>query len=67
MPNSFPVVGGVVLLTYGDIEHIAYIQFIMLGGMWIGEGNYKSNQYTERFISFDDKHIRGFYFKSMVK
>lgn len=60
-PNSTPHVGIAVLLSYPKAEHVAVITGLGEHGFAIAEGNYKANQYTERFIYWNDKSIRGFY------
>lgn len=60
-----PTVGGVVKLKYGEgIEghHVAYILAILKTGLFVQEKNYLPDcEYSERFISFDDPHIVGFW------
>ena len=58
IPNSPPVQGAAVLFSYG---HIAYIQAILPGGMWVTEANKTPCEKTERFVPYDDPFIRGFY------
>ena len=61
-PNTnTPEVMDGILLSYQTDEHIAVILRILSTGFWIAEGNYERCEYTERFIDFDDYHIRGFY------
>ena len=60
-PNTeLPIVGEGILLSYPSDEHVAIILAILEEGYWIGEGNFRRCKYTERFIPFDDNHIRGF-------
>lgn len=60
--NSMPVVGGGVLFSYEDYDHVAKIVALLKDGMMIQEGNFRRCQYTERFIRYDDKFIRGFHY-----
>jgi len=60
-PNSVPTVGGLVLMRYGDLSHVAVIMAIMPGGIYVREGNYKKCEYSERFIQWDDSRIIGFW------
>lgn len=64
--NGTPTQGGVVILKYGDVYHTAYIQFILKGGLWVQEGNYVRCKKTERFISWDDPNIIGFWSEDNV-
>lgn len=57
--NSTPIKGGGVLLSY-DVEHVAVIVSLAKEGFWVKEGNFRKCEYSERFISWDDPHIRGF-------
>lgn len=59
--NSPPTVGGLALLQYGDVAHVAAIVQIMPGGIYVKEGNKVRCQKTERFIPFNSKEIRGFW------
>ena len=61
IPNSPPVIGGLVLLRYGDLDHVAVTLYIMPGGVWVREGNYNKCAESERFIAFDDPHLLGFW------
>ncbi|KKK61179.1 hypothetical protein LCGC14_3016910 [marine sediment metagenome] len=61
--NATPTQGGVIIMKYGDVYHTPYIQFILKGGMWVQEGNYRKCQFTERFIYWDDPAIIGFYYE----
>lgn len=59
--NGIPSQGGVVILKYGEVYHVAYIKYLFPGGMWVGEGNFSRCAYTERFIYFTDSNLIGFY------
>lgn len=59
--NGIPTVGGIVKFKYGEIYHIAYIQFFVGNGMWIQEGNFVVCEFTERFVSFNNPFIIGFW------
>lgn len=58
--NGPPVIGGLILLEYGNISHVAVIEGFE-GGLNIVEGNYMVNQMTRRTIDFNDENIAGFY------
>lgn len=66
-PNTTePVVGGVILLNYPSGEgevvgHVAYIQGVFSEGVFVAEGNKVACEYTERYIFYGDKNIRGYY------
>ena len=61
IPNSTPVVGGVVLLKYYEnVGHVALIQKFTEKGMIVWETNYKPCQATTREILWSDIHIVGF-------
>ncbi len=59
-PNSPPFVGAAVLLDY-KLAHIAVITEIRDDGYMITEANYKPCEITERFLPWDNAHLRGFY------
>jgi len=60
-PNtSIPEIGGGILLSY-SVEHIAVIKGMDSVGMFVAEGNFERGKYTERYISFKDPSIRGYY------
>lgn len=60
IPNSLPRVGGVVIMMYGDIGHLAYIKKIDKDGLHISESNFHRGLITERVISVLDPHIVGY-------
>ena len=65
-PNGPPQQNGIVLLNYTNsdnetIGHMACIQAMLPKGMWVQEGNKEECEYTERFVSYDDPAIRGFW------
>ena len=60
--NSTPTIGGVVIFQYGEVYHVAYIAYIFPGDLYVKEGNYiKDCTYSERFVSWKDSAIIGFY------
>ena len=61
IPNATPIVGGVVILRYGNTYHVAYITKLD-DYIHIAEGNFIHCEYTERTIPFSDKHIVGFWY-----
>ena len=61
IPNSTPVIGGVVILKYyKDVGHVALIQKFTEKGMIVWETNYRPCQATTREILWSDIHIVGF-------
>ena len=66
LPNvDIPIVGGVVLLEYGDYSHAAQIQYLLPKCMYVKQGNKISCQATEECIPYDSENIRGFWFKNL--
>jgi len=60
-PNSTPVIGGLVLLKYGEVSHVAVIKYFIGTGIYVYEGNKDKCQYSERFINLNDENIIGFW------
>lgn len=60
-PNSTPVVGGVVILDYHGVPHVAYIEALEDDGVLVSESNYKHCTYDKRVISWTDKALVGYY------
>ena len=67
MPNSPPIVGGLVLLKYGRSYHIAVIQELGEEKMKIREGNFLPCKIGYRSLSYGDKAIRGFWTPPIVE
>lgn len=64
-PNSVPVVGGLVLLTYSSgISHVAVITALLEGGVMVTEANYRRCKEGQRLISWKDPNLRGFWVPS---
>lgn len=61
VPNSVPIVGGVVIMQYGDLPHVAYIKALETDGILVSEANYHHCQFDTRLIRWDDPHIVGFF------
>lgn len=59
VPDGTPEIGGLIVLKYGDIYHIAVIQGFE-SGFNVSEGNFKECEMSERTIDFNDPHIVGF-------
>lgn len=59
-PNSGPMVGGAVLFDYKGGGHIAVITGFQGGDMHIIEANFHDCEVSERVLSLDDPHIRGY-------
>lgn len=65
-PNTSPAIGRVALFKYNEGKdvndfHAALITGFTKNGFKIKETNFKKCRYTERFISWNDKFLRGFY------
>ena len=61
IPNSVPVVGGLILLSYPNDDHIAVIVEFRDDGFWVYEGNFEPGVQGYRLISYKDLSIRGFW------
>lgn len=63
MPDGTPKKGGLLLLKYGKIYHVAVIQEINIEGNYylVKEGNYQKCKLTVRKIPRDSLSIRGFW------
>ena len=65
-PNTdIPLVGGVVLQTIDGVAHASQIQWLLPKCMYVKEGNKVLCKATERCIPYDDKSIRGYWFKNL--
>lgn len=60
-PNSYPVKNGLVLFSYKNDDHVAKIIKFFNDGFWVREGNFDECQITERFVSFKDPYLKGFW------
>jgi len=60
-PNSRPVIGGLILLKYENVSHVAVIKEFTNSGFLVVEGNFNECQREEREIYFIDPFIIGFY------
>lgn len=61
-PNATPQIGGLVLLKYGKLDHVATITSLGSQDFSVREANYQSPcQITKRTITYQDKAIRGFW------
>lgn len=67
-PNSSPKVGGLILMKYGEVYHVAVIMEIIptsYGQLFkVREGNYQKCKITEREIRSDDRKILGYWVPS---
>lgn len=62
IPNTnYPHVGGVVKFKYSNNYHVAYINKVTALGIEVTEGNFKPCLIANRFISWSDPHIVGFW------
>jgi len=62
--TDIPIKGGVVLLNYDGIAHVAYVKEVLLDRFIIQESNFKKCTPTERVIKKNDVHITGYYFRN---
>jgi len=63
-PNSRPFVGAVALFYYPQGGgHAGLITDIGWLGFWVSESNFNKCKRTERFISWNDKFLKGFYWR----
>lgn len=61
IPNSGPTIGGVMIMDYYGVGHVAVITgFDKNGDAQIIEANYKKCRVTRRTVSLDDIHIVGY-------
>ena len=59
--NSYPKVGGVIILQYKDLKHYAYVEKVGEDGIHISEANFIKCARSKRVIAFDDPHIIGYW------
>lgn len=61
VPNSPPIIGGLILLKYG-VHHVVVLEGFE-GGFQVAEGNFEKGPcvVTRRRIDFNDPHIIGFW------
>lgn len=60
-PNSKPEIGGLILLSYPKVDHVAVILSFEKEGFLVYEGNFKKCIQRERIIYYIDPFIRGFW------
>ena len=61
-PNTeSPIVGGIAIMQYGAVKHVAVITEITKDTISVTEGNYHRCQKTERTLSKDYQRLVGFY------
>lgn len=60
-PNSKPEIGGLILLSYPKVDHVAKILAFKGEGFLVYEGNFKECIKGERIIAYNDQFIRGFW------
>ena len=61
VPNSEPVVNAVAIEWFGSVKHVSVVKEVREYGVKVAETNYRSCQFTERFIPFDSPRLTGFY------
>lgn len=60
-PNGPPTIGGLVLFDYNGVGHVALIESFTSTGIHVKEANFEKCRVTERDVSFDDPHVRGYW------
>lgn len=60
-PNTSPAAGVIALFNYSGTPHMALIYKIESNGFWVKEANMEKCKRSERFISWGDKSILGFW------
>lgn len=60
-PNGPPKVGGLVILQYGKVKHLAVITALTEKGIKVKEANFEPAKLTTRTILWSDSRIIGFY------
>ena len=61
-PNSYPIKNGLILFSYDNNDHVAKIVSFLTNGFWVIEGNKIAGKLTERFVSFKDPFLKGFWY-----
>lgn len=61
LPNSEPVIGGVVIEFFKAIKHVSIITEIDDGGVWVMESNYNHCQTGKRYIPYNKYSVVGFW------
>lgn len=59
--SQTPFIGAGVLLSEGSVGHIAVVEKIEAGRIYVSETNYYRCRYSERWINLDYWAIRGYY------
>ena len=60
-PNSVPTVGGIVIMNYRGVKHIAYIEKILENGVLVFESNYRPCSLGKRVIEWTDPSLIGYW------
>lgn len=63
LPSTTPFVGAVAIFQY-KVPHYAVVKSLQEDGFVVKESNYTPGVIGERFIRWDDPHLRGFYYPS---
>lgn len=66
VPNDAPRVGGLIILNYHGVKHIAYITKVDEDGVNVREANYTKCLTGSRKILFTDVHLQGFWSQAMA-
>lgn len=61
VPNSPPTIGGVVVMNYHGVPHVALITGFTNDGVIVSESNYHHCLYDTRTVSWTDKALVGFF------
>lgn len=59
--HATPQIGGIILLQYSDVWHVAVITEFTESGFQVSESNYVPCTVTERIIPYNDSRIRAFF------
>jgi len=51
--TKYPNVGGLIIIWYGNIKHIAVIEKVVKNGIYVKEANYKKCYIGKRFLTWD--------------
>lgn len=61
VPNSnYPRVGGLVVFRYANEKHLATVVSVEQEGFWVKEANFSPCVIGNRFVSWQDKALKGF-------
>ncbi len=65
-PNTeYPTVGGLIILYYNGVKHIAVIVKVTAESIFVKEANFEACNMGKREIARTDPHIDGFWRKNV--